>query len=701
LPNLPRLLFTHTLYNGIGCASGVMLIAIAGYLLGGYGLAATLSSGALVVSISDMPAPEGLKAGQLLPAVVAAPLITLLVSLSHDHVWLLAAEVTAVGLVAGLLSAWGRLLLPLAFGLVLSLVFAIAIPLPPDSSPGRHAALFAVGNALYACWGLLLERLLATRTRQQVLADAIDEFARYLRLKARYYDADRPLDEVYQALIRQHAVLAEKLQAARDFLLRRLRPGETTRLARVLIAVLEAYEHTLASQTDRARLRARYGRSAPMAAMGRHVIEAADDLALIAESILRARPLPPSPDRGADYAATRASALALACADLDDPEHGRTAILLRGLTEKLFHALRSTCQIGRAADPASPVAPLPDEQTLAPFMSNRRIRLAALRSQLGVSSPVLRFALRLALAMLTGFTLARALPYAAHGHWIMLTTAVVMRPSFSHTRQRHNDRILGNLLGCVLAGGLLYLVSNPLGLLPFLFIAIAVAHAFVTVQYRVTSTAACVLGLLQLHLLQPDAGFVLTERIVDTVIGAAIGLAFSFLFPIWERHTLPGLLARLRGAAGSYVGAALDPGLPTLAYRLARKQFLEAVAALSQATDRMLDEPRSRRHPLPPLLGAVTAAYLLAAQLASVRVLLAFRMAEFDAGRRDALLALARMDLLRTLRPEEVTTSIPEPVSVDAGLEQGGLLDPHILLRRRLEAAREDALRLAGFTQPG
>lgn len=70
----------------------------------------------------------------------------------------------------------------------------------------------------------------------------------------------------------------------------------------------------------------------------------------------------------------------------------------------------------------------------------RKIRIAVLRRHLNTDSPVLRYALRLAMAMLTGFVLARNLPYAAHGHWILLTTAVVLRPSFSQTRQRHNDR---------------------------------------------------------------------------------------------------------------------------------------------------------------------------------------------------------------------------------------------------------------------
>src|SRR5574337_1917826 len=60
VPNLPRLLFTHTLYNGIGCASGVMLIAIGAYLLGGYGPATILSSGRSEEHTSELQSPLNL-----------------------------------------------------------------------------------------------------------------------------------------------------------------------------------------------------------------------------------------------------------------------------------------------------------------------------------------------------------------------------------------------------------------------------------------------------------------------------------------------------------------------------------------------------------------------------------------------------------------------------------------------------------------
>lgn len=697
MPRLPRLLFTHTLYSGVGCASGVMLIALGGYLLGGHGLAAALSSGALVVSLSDMPTPQGHKPAQLLPAILLAPLITLVFSASQHHPWLLGVEVGVVALLAGLLSAWSRLLLPLAFGMILSLIFAIAFPLDPQTGILRHAALFGLGGLLYGGWGITLGHLLADRTRQQVLADAIDEFAHYLRLKARLHDPARPLDEVYRALAAEHAVLAEKLQVARDFVLTGFQHGTAAHQTQILTAILEAYEHALATHTDPALMRERYGHSEVVLAMGRQLRASAEELAQVAECILRSRPVPEPRDPAAAHDRIRVATEKLANADAasPDPASRRAAALLRGLSGKLLHALASAHRAARVAARPTPDDPLPGTDGLRPFISDRRLRLADLRRQLDPASPVPRFALRLAMAMVACFALGRALPQAAHGHWIMLTCAVVMRPNFSLTRQRHQDRILGTLAGCVLAGAALWLAPSAIYLLPVLFAATAVAHAFLTVQYRVTSAAASLMALLQLHLLTPGEDFALVARMADTILGASLGLGFSFLLPTWERHTLPALQNRLRAAASAYVKAALDPDRGPLAYPLDRKQFLDAIATLSQAVARMAAEPRAQRHPLAPFHGAVTSAYLLAAHLASARLLLASRADEFDPTQRQIALTLARNELLQTLEGEPPAAEQAPSTPPAHDLSPPQPPEAHSLLLGRLAAARHDARRLA------
>ena len=131
------------------------------------------------------------------------------------------------------------------------------------------------------------------------------------------------------------------------------------------------------------------------------------------------------------------------------------------------------------------------------FAPPLRVSLDAIVEQLRWSSPIFRHALRLALALGFGYALIELVPGLRHGNWILLTIAVIMRASYSATRQRRDQRLLGSILGCGLAGALLWLGSSPL-LLAVQLLAVAIAHAYVKVDYRLTSVAATVMALLGL-----------------------------------------------------------------------------------------------------------------------------------------------------------------------------------------------------------
>ena len=56
--------------------------------------------------------------------------------------------------------------------------------------------------------------------------------------------------------------------------------------------------------------------------------------------------------------------------------------------------------------------------------------------------------------MMAGALVAQSLGDDRHGNWVLLTIAVVMRAGYGLTRQRRDDRVIGTLIGCVLAARL-------------------------------------------------------------------------------------------------------------------------------------------------------------------------------------------------------------------------------------------------------
>ena len=128
---------------------------------------------------------------------------------------------------------------------------------------------------------------------------------------------------------------------------------------------------------------------------------------------------------------------------------------------------------------------------------------------------------------------AQSLGDERHGNWVLLTIAVVMRAGYGLTKQRRDDRVIGTLIGCVVAAGsVAYLPAGALVAVQGL--AVAVTHSFARLNYRLSSSGASVTALVSLHLVQPWVSAPILVRLADTLIGAAIAHLFNYLWPRWE-----------------------------------------------------------------------------------------------------------------------------------------------------------------------
>jgi uncharacterized membrane protein YccC len=231
----------------------------------------------------------------------------------------------------------------------------------------------------------------------------------------------------------------------------------------------------------------------------------------------------------------------------------------------------------------------------------------------------------------------------------------------------------------------------------------ALAHTFVTINYRFTSTAACVMGLLQLHLLESGSQFVITERLADTFIGAALAYLFSFVLPHWEYRGIPRSILGLLKTNAAYTRAALTYPAHDGEYRMVRKQLHDAIAALSGAVGRMLAEPASRNRSAAELKSFLALNYLLAAQLAAVRGLLQRCAGELHLNRVvarmehtrqqvESYLAQAEAEVERLVLGSGIDASASTPrdaLPVDGGTASDS--DAERVLQRRLQMVRAHA----------
>jgi uncharacterized membrane protein YccC len=180
-------------------------------------------------------------------------------------------------------------------------------------------------------------------------------------------------------------------------------------------------------------------------------------------------------------------------------------------------------------------------------------------------------------------------------------------------------------------------------------IAAGISHAFGTVNYRVTALAASVSALLLIHFMAPSVHPLFFERILDTLIGAALATGFSFLLPSWERRNVPQLVDTMIKSDCAFAEQALALRPDEQSYRLSRRGALDSVSALSSATRRLIAEPRADKRQLVSLNELLGANYLLASDLASVRTALRAREGEIEPAAAQEILATVRSIVLEAL----------------------------------------------------
>ena len=243
-----RLLLGHQITNGLAVAAGVLGCTLLVYLAAGAAHALAASAGVLMMSITDTVAPRRGKFLQLAPAWVFGVLLSLLAQLTHQSRIDLGAVVVLGSFFATLGLAWGKRAGPIAFALIFSMVLAMAMPAPADALVAiTRSFWFALGAGLYLLYALLMTRLLNPRYRTQLFADALAGMAEVLHTQAARFARDADHGVLQARMMGQQAALAERLQAARDLLLEAPATLRQHALAAMLLALLEARDHLLAS----------------------------------------------------------------------------------------------------------------------------------------------------------------------------------------------------------------------------------------------------------------------------------------------------------------------------------------------------------------------------------------------------------------------------------------------------------------------
>jgi uncharacterized membrane protein YccC len=618
-------LFSHYFYAGLRIATGVIGLALLVLACTDLPTAMTVCTGALCTSVMDLPSPPRHKFVELLTSALLCSAVTLAISLCARNQWLLGSMLAVVSFLASMMVVYGRKTLPLQF----AALFAMTLSMANEAAASQalvYSGLFLAGGLAYLAYAMAVSWLLRRRTKQQVLADALFALSRYIRIKAGFYEMRISADEQFNLLLRQQIELAERQEAARDLILRGQQNELDLRLLQVHSGTVDMYELILSTCTDDTVLRQHFADAGILILLGGLVGKIAQDVESIAFALTRNRT---SATRTGYAEELQAFGAMLQCLEQENAAGSAPSeeqIALRASYDKFRAAIELIGQLDLATRTTDAPSPTFTGADMTDFLTRQKYGVRLLLSNLDWKSPAFRFALRVTMAVAVGMAVTRHLSYASHGYWIVLTIVIILKPSFSMTKRRRGDRLIGTVVGCVATAVILHFVREPIALFGLLFVATAAVPAFVYIKYRYTAIAASMQILLQINLLLPNSTNFINERLIDTAVGVAIASLFSFVLPSWEYRALPQLIKNVLRENLRYIEASRGLTRAGVAddfiYRLCRKRIMDSLAELSAALVRMLDEPVSKHYSVKEINQFIAQNYLVVAHVAAIRLLL-------------------------------------------------------------------------------
>ena len=355
----------------------------------------------------------------------------------------------------------------------------------------------------------------------------------------------------------------------------------------------------------------------------------------------------------------------LATQKLDDtsPVIGPDPAAEHPISKRLLRASAAALRVAHA--PSTPaVSPdgLPTLDEGATIASDLRL----LRDTLSLRSPFMTHALRVGLAVIVaGIVGHRVSP--THTHWVTITTVIVLQPYPGATLTRGIERVVGTVIGSIVAIGIMFTVQNPIALAAIMFPLLLVAVTTKPRSYRLFTLFLTPVFVLLAERWTTDWAIAI-DRCRDAVIGGVVALGAALLFPSREDARLADAILVMLDALQSYANVVIGRGLDGAKSdtRGARRDAGIAIGLAETSLERLLAEPLRSAPAAGDAMLLVTQARRLSSALTMLDVTLESRGTsrlvggEQEAARVtrawvDGVLAAARAGARPTTRPPDLS----------------------------------------------
>jgi uncharacterized membrane protein YccC len=622
-----KFLTSQYLHTGFRLTAAVIIPALILFHFNVLGKFMSVPLGALLVGLTDGPGTFRHRRNTMVASIIINFIIIVISGFINGIVPLTIIGIIVFGIFFSLISVYGTRIGSIGSMAILVYVFNIDGHVSTQNFI-YGGLLFSAGGLFYLLLSLFLYTLRPYKLIQQMLGECIMETAAYLKVKAAFYGTspdyamlqDKLLE--YQISIQKHHTdLREMLFKTRSIINESIRKGRV--LMQAFLDAIELFERVATSQQDYVHIHENFDGSNILEQYAELINELANQLTIIGLAFQEGTPANNDYDVDAHLQKLTENFRQLRSRKLT-PETLQYFIMLRQILYSLEDLGERVKRLrlytsydvklkkrGKAND------------TLDLFVNHQELNVNILISNFSLSSEQFRHAIRLTVALLAGYIISLFLSIG-HSYWILLTISVIIKPSYSITRERNIKRLSGTITGGIAGFVMIHFIHNETALFFIMLVAMILAYSFLKLNYFISSAGITLYVIFSISFLAPSSiASTVTDRLLDTAIGSLIAfIASIFVLPLWGYKQLSDYIIKMLESNHDYfmqVAAHFANNKPLdTSYKLARKAAFVSLANMSDHFQRILSEPKSKRMHLESYHQFVATSHTLSSYIASL-----------------------------------------------------------------------------------
>jgi uncharacterized membrane protein YccC len=603
LETLNRFLKSLDFLKGIVMAIAMLIpIFICKFFLNDVQLGISIALGVLFCAPTDVPGSNKHVFFGILIAVFLSFSLTLLFGAIATNFWLLLPVLGIVVFIVSYISVFGFRASLISFVGLLAIVLSFTKNYDKTNLL-LHASLIALGGLWYLLLTYLKTRLFPKFQTNQLFIKTIEKTAAYLRIRGELLTNKENRDVLFQQLFDLHFEINELHETLREIILTaRHKSGfsNKTRRQQLLFSdLIDILELAVANPVDYEEFDRVFVKHNEKVVMFQQlIVEMSLQLEHISKVIRKEEKLKAN-TKIPIILQTIENNIDLYRILIGMPKARKGTLMLLNLKSYQEKQLQNLISIERVLNNYTRNDEILSHKEAERFLTPQDYDLKKLIENFSFSSPIFKHSLRLAIITVIGFGIGELFSMQ-NPYWIILTIAVIMRPSFGLTKARTINRVIGTLIGATFAIGVILLTQNPIVYAVIGILAMPLAFSLMQLNYRNAAVFITLHVIFVYALFEPNILGVIKFRILDTLIGASLAFSATYLlWPSWQFQNIQEYFIKAMQSNQLFMKEIAlfyhQKEKISTNYKVKRKEAFLNIADLNSAFQRLNQDPKSKQ----------------------------------------------------------------------------------------------------------